>query len=254
MREEREHSVTQAFVTLTDALVGSFDVVELLNDLTEVCARLLDVASAGLLLADHSGVLHVVAASSEATRSLELFQVQRDEGPCLECYRTGEAVSIANLSLEGERWPHFVPAAAQRGFASVHAVPMRLQDELLGALGLFGTIVGALNDDDLNLAQALAHVASVALVSGNATADRERLSQQLQTALNSRVFIEQAKGVLAEYSSVSMDEAFAMLRNYSRDHNLKLSDVAQATATRVLPLQEVVGHHHAARRPRPPAR
>lgn len=254
MKEERERSVTEAFVTLTDGLVGSFDVVELLNDLTEVCARLLDVASAGLLLADNSGVLHVVAASSEATRSLEIFQVQRDEGPCLECYRTGEAVSIADLSLEVERWPQFVPAAAKRGFFSVHAVPMRLVDDVLGALGLFGAAVGTLNADDLNLAQALAHVATVALVSGNAAADRERLSQQLQTALNSRVFIEQAKGVIAEYSNVSMDEAFAMLRTYARDHNLKLTDVAQAAANRSLPLQEIVGHHHSAPPPLPMTR
>jgi GAF domain-containing protein len=244
MRGDREHSVTEAFVTLADGLVGSFDVVELLNDLTEVCARLLDVASAGLLLADDLGVLHVIAATSESTRSLELFQVQRDEGPCLVCYHTGEALSIANLPLEIERWPQFVPAAVKRGFISVHAVPMRLQEDVLGALGLFGTTVGTLNEDDLNLAQALAHVASVALVSGNATADRDRLSHQLQTTLNSRVYIEQAKGVIAEYSNISMDEAFAVLRNYSRDHNLKLTDVARATATRSMPLEEVTGSRY----------
>jgi GAF domain-containing protein len=238
---ERERSVTDAFVSLADSLVGPFDVVELLNGLTEECARLLDIASAGLLLADSSHVLHVVAASSEQTRSLELFQLQRDEGPCLECYRTGTAVRVADLSSQGNRWPQFVPAARKLGFASVHAVPMRFQDQVLGTLGLFGTSVGSLNDEDLNLGQALAHVASIALVTGNDTADRGRLNEQLQTALDSRVFIEQAKGVIAEYSNVTMDEAFSLLRGYARDHNQKLTEVAKGVATRMLKIHQVAG-------------
>jgi GAF domain-containing protein len=248
---EREQSVTEAFVSLTDSLVGPFDVVELLNDLTEVCARLLDVASAGLLLADAGGVLHVIAASSEETRSLELFQLQRDEGPCLECFRTGVAVSIANLEAYANRWPQFVPAALRRGLVSVHAIPMRIQDRVLGTLGLFGTTVGSLNDDDLRLGQALAHVASVALVTGNAAADQVHVNQQLQIALDSRVFIEQAKGVIAEYSNVTMDEAFDLLRNYSRGSNQKLTDVSEALTTRTLSLKEVAGDRQLARPPRP---
>lgn len=250
MNPNREHSVTEAFVSLADSLVGPFDVVELLNDLTEVCARLLDVASAGLLLADHSGVLHVVAASSEETRSLELFQLQRDEGPCLECYRTGIAVSIADLVHFADRWPQFVPAARKRGFVSVHAVPLRIQDRVLGALGLFGTTVGSLNDDDLSLGQALAHVASVALVTGIASEDQSLLNQQLQIALDSRVLIEQAKGVIAEYSTVTMDEAFELLRQYSRNHNEKLSDVSRALVTRTLSLRLVAGDRQTVRPPR----
>lgn len=247
MSTERERSVTEAFVLLADSLVGVFDVVDLLNSLTEICARLLDVASAGLLLADSSGILHVIAASSEETRTLELFQLQRDEGPCLDCFRTGKAVRIPDLQNQAGRWPQFVAAAASRGLVSVHAVPMQLEKKVLGSLGLFGASVGTLNDDDLNLGQALAHVASVALVSGNATADQERLSQQLQTALNSRVFIEQAKGVIAEFAHVSMDEAFSVLRKYSRDRNLKLTEVAQGVATRILPIQELVSLRQSSR-------
>jgi transcriptional regulator with GAF, ATPase, and Fis domain len=235
----RERLVTKAFVSLADSLVGPFDVVELLDSLTEECARLLDVASAGLLLADRFGVLHVVAASSEQTRSLEVFQLQRDEGPCLECYRTGAPVSVANLQSQAGRWPQFVTAAGGMGFASVHAVPMRLHDQMLGALGLFGTTAGSLTDEDLSLGQALAHVASVALVAGNVATDRESLNLQLQTALESRVLIEQAKGAIAQQADVNMDEAFTMLRRYSRDHNQKLTDVARAVATRSLPIQEV---------------
>lgn len=241
--------VTDAFVSLADRLVGPFDVVELLNGLTEECARLLDVASAGLLLADSSGVLHVVAASSERTRSLELFQLQRDEGPCLECYRSGIMVRVADLQGNADRWPQFVPAALKLGFASVHAVPMRLTDKVLGALGLFGAAVGSLNEDDLNLAQALAHVASVALVVGNATADQNRLSQQLQIALDSRVSIEQAKGAIAQYSSVTMDEAFARLRGYARDHNQKLTEIARSVVARTISIQEISSHAQAKQSP-----
>jgi transcriptional regulator with GAF, ATPase, and Fis domain len=248
---ERELLVTDAFVSLADSLVGPFDVVELLNGLTEECARLLDVASAGLLLADSSGVLHVVAASSERTRSLELFQLQRDEGPCLECYRTGIMVCVADLQTNAERWPQFVPAALKLGFASIHAVPMRLNDRILGALGLFGSAVGALNDDDLSLAQALAHVASVALVTGNATSDQDRLNRQLQLALDSRVLIEQAKGAIAQYSSVTMDEAFAHLRRYARDHNEKLTEVARSVVARTLSIQAIANDARA--QPTPPS-
>jgi len=248
----REQSVIEAFVSLADSLVGPFDVVELLKDLTDECAQLLDVASAGLLLADTAGVLHVVAASSEQTRSLELFQLQRDEGPCLECYRTGVAVSIADLNEHAQRWPQFVPAARMRGFVSVHAVPMRIQDRVLGALGLFGNAVGSINGEDLRLGQALAHVASVALITGNASADQAHVNQQLQIALDSRVYIEQAKGVIAEYLNVNMDEAFELLRRYSRDHNVKLTDVSQALATRTLSLELVAGSRQSSQPSQPP--
>lgn len=156
--------MSQAFVSLANNLVDEGDVIELLTSLTTDCARLLDIASAGLLLADHRRALHLVAASSEATRDLELFQLQRDQGPCLDCFRTGAPVSVPDLRDERERWPAFAAAAAGAGFVAVHAVPMRLRDNVLGALGLFGATAGPLNDDDLALAQALAHVASVALV------------------------------------------------------------------------------------------
>ncbi len=231
--------MTDAFVSLADSLVGPFDVVELLSVLTSKCASLLDVASAGLLLADRSEVLHVVAASSEETRNLELFQLQRDQGPCLECYRSGSAVSVADLDVEIGRWPQFVPAARDRGFVSVHAIPMRLHDQILGTLGLFGTSVGALNEEDLRLGQALAHVASVALAAGNAATDRDVLNEQLQAAPESRVFIEQAKGALAQHAGVDMNQAFALLRRYSRDHNEKLGVVARAVASQALPVQHV---------------
>jgi transcriptional regulator with GAF, ATPase, and Fis domain len=251
MSLERERTVTSAFVSLADRLVGPFDVVELLKDLTDRCAQLLNVDSSGLVLADRVGVLHVVAASSEETRSLELFQLQREQGPCLDCYRTGAPVRVADLEGQAHRWPHFVAAALRLGFVSVHALPMRLHDQVLGALGLFRTTVGPLDDDDLELGQALAHVASVALVTGSAAADQERLNQQLQAALDSRVFIEQAKGAVAQYAGGSMNEAFVLLRAYARSHNLQLTDVAQRVASRTLAIERIASPP---RVPRPPER
>lgn len=238
----REAAVSQAFMNLADSMVSGVDVVDLLGGLATDCARLLDITSAGLLLADRHAVLHVVAASDEATRTLEVFQLQRDQGPCLDCFRSGSAVGVADLAEEAERWPDFVPAALEAGFASVHAVPLRLAKNVLGALGLFGTSPGRLNDDDLRLGQALAHVASVALVADRATTDRTLLAEQLQNALNSRVLIEQAKGLLAQLGGLDMDQAFAALRRYSQDHNERLSSVAGRVTSRELPAQDLLDH------------
>jgi transcriptional regulator with GAF, ATPase, and Fis domain len=240
--EDRGRDIAQAFVAIANTMVDGLDVVDLLTGLTRDCARLLDIASAGLLLADHHDVLHVVAASSEDTRNLELYQAQRDQGPCVDCFRSGEPVSIADLAAEVDRWPDFVPAATEAGFASVHAVPMRLRDTRLGTLGLFGTTVGALSDDDLNLGQALAHVASIALVADKAATDAVVITDQLRNALTSRVAIEQAKGLLAQLGDLTMDASFDALRRYARDHNQRLTDVARKLVSRELPASEVLAH------------
>lgn len=234
--------MTAAFVSLAGALAGGEDVVELLTLLTGHCAQLLDVASAGLLLADERGVLHVMAASSERTRELELFQVQREDGPCRDSYRDGVAVSVPDLAKATGRWPQFTPHARAAGFASVHALPMRLREEKLGTLGLFGTTVGALHPEDLTLGQALADVASVALVQDRATTNRSAVNAQLQTALSSRVVLEQAKGVLAQQGGLEMPDAFAVLRRYARDHNLRLTDLAHALVTRQLAGRLMLDH------------
>jgi hypothetical protein len=242
MSDSRERDVTRAFVSLASSLANGHDVVELLSDLTVDCARLLDIASAGLLLADSLGVLHVLAASSQRTHHLEVFQLQREEGPCLDCYRGGSPVSVPDLDQAAARWPQFVKAARMAGFASVHALPMRLRDNVLGTLGLFGTTIGPLNREDLVLGQALADVASVALIQDKVASDRGVVNEQLQTALTSRVVIEQAKGVLAQLGNLDMTQAFAVLRKYSRDHNLRLTDVAQATVTRSLAAQDMIDY------------
>jgi hypothetical protein len=222
----RETRVLDAVVTLVDSLLEDFDVVELLTELTEHCAQLLDIASAGLLLADPLRQLHLMAATSEQAHELELFQLQADEGPCLECFATGRPVSVANLREEETRWPRFVPAAARAGFASVHAVPMRAAGTVLGALGLFGTEVGELNDADLLVAQTLAHIACVAILQENPP-NPATVLPQLRSALVSRVVVEQAKGYLREILGVSVEEAFRLLRRYARSHGDHLREVAR---------------------------
>ena len=240
MSGSREREVSRAFVELASSLANGYDVVELLSGLTADCAQLLDVASAGLLLADGRGVLHVMAASSERTRQLEVFQVQRADGPCRDCYLDGAPVSAPDLHEETDRWPQFVPAALEAGFVSVHALPMRLRDRVLGTLGLFGTTVGSLSPDDLSLGQALADVASVALVQEKVASDQRSVNEQLQTALTSRIVLEQAKGVLAQQGSLQMEEAFAVLRRYARNNNLRLTAVAEAVVARRLPAQQLL--------------
>jgi GAF domain/ANTAR domain len=239
---DRERAVTQAFMSLARSLADGVDPVDLLSGLAEDATGLLDVAATGILLADPRDVLHLVAASSEATRTLEMYQLQCHQGPCLDCYHTGAPVIAADLRAEAARWPQFVAAATDAGFGSVHAVPMRLRDNVLGTMGLFGTRVGALGEDDLSLGQALAYVAAVAIVQDKTAADKEAVNEQLQTALNSRVVLEQAKGVLAQGGNLEMDRSFAVLRRYARDHNLRLTDVASAVAARELPAERLLDH------------
>jgi hypothetical protein len=226
----REARVLEAVVSLVDSLLDDFDVVDLLTELTERCAELLDVATAGLLLADPLEQLRVLAATSEETRDLELFQLQADEGPCVDCYFTGQPISVADLESESERWPRFVPAALDAGFASVHAIPMRAAGIVVGALGLFGHRTGALNDADRLVGQTLAHIASVAILQEHPPTP-STVMQQLRNALTSRVHVEQAKGFLCESLDISVEQAFALLRDYSHTHGDHLTDVARKLMT-----------------------
>src|SRR5271155_4646029 len=135
--------LADAFVELTDTMVADFDVIDFLHVLTDRSVQLLDVSAAGLLLADPRGELRVVAASSEAARLLELFPLQNDQGPCLDCFRSGGPVAAADLAAAATRWPRFAAAAQQAGFAAVQALPMRLRDQVIGALNLFRAEPGA---------------------------------------------------------------------------------------------------------------
>jgi transcriptional regulator with GAF, ATPase, and Fis domain len=225
-----ERQLAEVFVALADTLVDDFDVVDFLHELTVRCAQVLGISAAGVLLSDQRGALRVVAASTEQTRLLELLQSQTDQGPCPECFHTGRPIAVADLSTPtaAARWPHFVAQARTVGFASVHALPMRLRTDIIGALNLFGTQPGALDEDTLRLAQALADVATIGLLQARAIRHRDTLAEQLQTALNSRVVIEQAKGVIAERRHLDMDQSFTLLRGAARTNNRRLSDLARA--------------------------
>jgi transcriptional regulator with GAF, ATPase, and Fis domain len=226
----RETRVLDAVVSIVDILLEDFDVVDLLTELTERCAELLDVAAAGFLLADPLSKLRLLAATTEQARELELFQLQADEGPCVECYETGEPVSVADLRAVTSRWPEFVPAALDAGFGSVHAVPMRAAGIVLGALGLFGAETGELSEADRLVAQTLAHIACVAILQEHAPTP-STVMPQLRAALASRVVVEQAKGFLREILDVSVEDAFAVLRSYARANGEHLTDVARRLIT-----------------------
>lgn len=226
----RETRVLNAVVTLVDSLLDDFDVVELLTELTERCAELLDVAAAGLLLAGPLQKLQLLAATSGKVRDLELFQLQADEGPCLESYSGGRPVSVADLADAAQRWPRFVPAALEAGFASVHAVPMRAAGTTLGAVGLFGAHPGELEKSDLLVGQSLAHIACVAILQEHAPT-ASALMPRLRNALAARLVVEQAKGFLRERLDVPVTEAFTLLRRYARTHNDHLTDVSRRLIT-----------------------
>jgi hypothetical protein len=226
----RETQLIGAVVSLVDTVLVDFDVVDLLTELTEQCAELLDVASAGFLLADPLNKLRLLAATSQRTRDIELFQLQAEQGPCVDCYTTGQPVSVADLAAAQEQWPQFVPAALDAGFASVHAVPMRAAGIVLGALGLFGTRPGALNEPDLLVGQTLAHIACVAILQERAPTPSD-VTPHLHSALTGRVVVDQASGFLRETLDVSVDHAFQLLRTYSRTHDRHLTEVARRLMT-----------------------
>jgi transcriptional regulator with GAF, ATPase, and Fis domain len=223
-----ERQVAEAFVALADTLVDDFDVVEFLHQVTARCAKVLGVSAAGVLLTDQRGALQVLAASTEQSRLLELLQLQTNEGPCPECFQTGRAIAVADLAAAGQRWPRFTAEAREVGFSSVHALPMRLRTDVIGALSLFGTDPGSLDEDTIRLAQALADVATIGILQARAIRRRETLAEQLQTALNSRIVIEQAKGVISERRQLDMDESFVLLRSTARSRNRGLSDLARS--------------------------
>lgn len=242
---EREARLLQAFVQMADTLVDDYDVADVLHQLVEHCAELLDAAAAGLLLSDQRGGLQVLASSTEQTRLLELFQLQANEGPCLECFRTGEPVLVPDLTAATKRWPRFAPEAVREGFASVHAVPLRLRGDTIGALNLFGHTPGPLAEQDVRVARALADTATIGILQERAIRRAEVLTEQLQTALNNRITIEQAKGVLAQTGNLDMNQAFQALRAYGHNHGFRLSDIAHQLVTGSLDSREVLAHRRA---------
>ncbi|PWK84910.1 GAF domain-containing protein [Lentzea atacamensis] len=221
-----DQRVAQTFVELADTLVERFDSTEFLHVLAERCVELLVVDAAGILLADEGGSLKLMASSSDLLRPLEHFLLQSEEAPSTECFNSGRSVRCHDLRAEPQRWPRFSVAAVQLGFTAVDVVPMRLRDEVIGTLNLFRTTPGALPPATAALAQSFANVATLSLLQVRAIRHNELLAEQLQSALTSRTAIEQAKGVLTERLQIDVADAFSLMRNYARNTNQLLSDVA----------------------------
>jgi len=232
--------LARVFVEVADTLVDEFDLIEFLQLLATRTAELLDASPVGLLLADPQGRLEFMAASDENVKMVELFQVQNQEGPCLDAFRTGEPVVNADLQDAAGRWPRFAPHAVAAGFRSVHAFPLRLRNTKIGAMNVFSAHVGGrLETVDVQIVQSLADVASIGLLQERAISRGEVLTEQLQAALNSRISIEQAKGAIAQSRGVSADEAFELIRAYGRRNNRRLVDVAHAIITDLASIPEL---------------
>ncbi|MDA2806825.1 GAF and ANTAR domain-containing protein [Nocardiopsis suaedae] len=240
----RELELVEAFVGLADTLVAGFDVVEFLHDLVVRSVSLVDAEASGLLLSDATDErLRFVAASTEQARMLELLQLQNEEGPALEAYRTGARVDVPDLQKYTGTRPGLHRAMQEAGFASVQALPLRLRERTLGAMTLFRSSPGLMNETDTTIAQGLADVATIGIINSRALVEQERLAEQLQAALNSRISIEQAKGMVSEFHGVEMEQAFEMLRRFSRNNNIRLSQVATAVVRREASTAELIPPH-----------
>ncbi len=226
----REALLIRTLVELADNLVDDFDVIDVLTVLSDRCVEVLDVDSAGVMLAAPGGELQVVASSSDAMRGLELFELQANEGPCVDCFVSGEPIVNLELTAVDERWPRFARRAVADGFRSVHALPMRLRGTTVGALNMFRTSLGSLREDDVIVAQALADVATIAIIQHQSAVGAAVLNAQLSEALNSRIIIEQAKGMVSEASGLDMDRSFQRIRSHARNHNLRLTELARGIA------------------------
>ncbi len=233
--------LAQTLVELADSLVDDFDVVELLTLLTDRCVEVVGASAAGILLMSADGELGVMASSNEATRILELFELQCQEGPCYDCYRTGALIVASDLTGADGRWPHFAAESLAAGFRSVHAVPMRLRGTTIGALNVFRQETGALDEADAQAAQALADVATIAILQNRALLAAQVVNEELQNALHSRIVIEQAKGVVAERAGIDVEKAFTLLRAYARNHGRRLADVAHDVIDRKFGAADLLG-------------
>lgn len=230
----RAQKVSTAFVKLADTLVAEYDVLDLLQNLVESSVELLDAAAAGLVLADRDGQLQVLASTSEESQFVETMQQRAGAGPCVDCYQNGAVVTVEDVGAGKARWPEFCQASLSQGFRSVHAIPMRLHGTTVGAMNLFRTETGTLDAEDTAIGQALADVATIGILQERAIRESATVNEQLQRALNSRISIEQAKGVISHLRGVSMDEAFRQLRHYARSNSQGLHQTADAVINRTI--------------------
>lgn len=237
--KSREQRVADAFVAVADTLVDDFDIIDLLHTLVNECVGLLDVDAGGLLLVDDHGDLQVVASTSEQAKLVEVMQLGAGAGPCVDAFHEGRAITVGDMATDGDPWPVFQRAALEQGFHAVFATPLRLRGKVIGAMNLFSAGIGGPTESDALVAQALADIATIGILQERNQRDSTILNEQLQRALESRVLIEQAKGVLAAVGSLDMDQAFNALRDYARANRMSLRDVSEKVANRTL--DDIVG-------------
>lgn len=223
---QRDVDLANIFVLLGDSLSAGRDIVDTMDILVQSSTRFTAATEAGILLADSAGVLHVTASTNERTREIEEAQLGSSQGPCLDCYLSGQAIGVSDISTEAARWPQFVALAQSRGFSAVHSAPLNVHGQTFGTLNLFSTGLVPFSDQDAALALALAQMATISVVQHKVLGDHKALTDQLRGALDSRILIEQAKGILAQRHGVPVDAAFSLLRNYARSTNSKLHDIA----------------------------
>jgi GAF domain-containing protein len=230
----REERINDAFVRVAGTLVDNYDVLDLLSTLMNTCTDLLGVQAGGILIADGAGELELVASTSEEAEIVEIMIVAAGAGPCVDCFNTGASVSVADIETDTGQWPRFRRSALEQGFRAAHATPLRLHGEVIGAMNLLSTGAGALSARDSQLAQALADVATVGILHERSFREPGIVAAQLHFALDTRILVEQAKGVLAQVRSCTMTEAFNALRSYAREHDTTLRAAAEGVVNRTI--------------------
>ncbi|MFE9581583.1 GAF and ANTAR domain-containing protein [Nocardia sp. NPDC006044] len=239
----RERRLVEAFVQLADSLVEDYDPVDVVQELLDRAVELLPVDTAAVLLAGDGEDMKVLATTSEATRWLELLQIQAQDGPCVRSYRTGERVIVEDLEAARGEWPAFAKQALLDGFQSVYALPLRLRADRVGALNLFSAGAERLSGDDLLVGQALADIASIAILQARLLAGHKTVNGQLQLALQSRIVIEQAKGMLAAHGDLDPETAFDALRGYARHTRVRVPELARAVVDRTADPGKILEKH-----------
>lgn len=236
----REEKINDAFVAMTDALMNDYDIVDLLSTLLNDCTEILGVEAGGILLADSSGVLELVASTSEEAAVVETIIIAAGAGPCIDCFTTAQPVSVPDIDAVAGKWPKFHRTALDQGFRSTYAVPMRLRSEVIGVMNLLSSELGPLDEKDGRIAQALADIAVLGILHERNFRNPFVIQEQLHLALDTRILIEQAKGVLAQAEGLSMADAFNALREYGRANGVTLRSAAEGAVRRTITPTELV--------------
>jgi GAF domain-containing protein len=236
----RETRINTAFVTVVDAITTDFDIVDVLHVLVEQCTEVLDADGGGLMLVNSNGQLQLMTSTSDSADFVEVMQLNADSGPCIDCFTSGAELSVPNIQSSGGRWPAFQKSAMQKGFHSAHATPMRLHGQIIGTMNIFRSKRGALSERDASVAQALTDIATIGILHERVVREGAILAEQLHNALDSRIFIEQAKGMIAHSRSLTMDDAFTVLRSHARNNNLTIRSVAEGISTRAISVQSII--------------